>query len=69
MKTMTIYLSDDKNIVDFMRLMTTSRLNKRYKMTHLAEDMKVKYSMLYRFMNGKPVGQEFFIAWFNYFVI
>lgn len=68
MKTMTIYLSDDKNIVDFMRLMTTSRLNKRYKMTHLAEDMKVKYSMLYRFMNGKPVGQEFFIAWFNFFV-
>ena len=51
-----------------MRLMTTSRLNKRYKMTHLAEDMKVKYSMLYRFMNGKPVGQEFFIAWFDYFV-
>ena len=68
MNTLTIYLSDDKNIVDFMRLMTTSRLNKRYKMTHLAEDMKVKYSMLYRFMNGKPVGQEFFIAWFDYFV-
>ena len=37
-------------------------------MTHLAEDMKVKYSMLYRFMNGKPVGQDFFIAWFNFFV-
>lgn len=68
MKTITIYLSNDNNIVDFMRLMTTSRLNKRYKMTHLAEDMKVKYSMLYRFMNGKPVGQEFFIAWFDYFV-
>ena len=68
MKTMTIYLSNDTNVVEWMRLMTTSRLNKRYKMTHLAEDMKVKYSMLYRFMNEKPVGQEFFIAWFNYFV-
>lgn len=68
MKTMTIYLSDDKNIVDFMRLMTTTKLNKRYNMVHLAEDMKVKYSMLYRFMQGKPVGQEFFVAWFKFFV-
>jgi hypothetical protein len=38
-------------------------------MKHLSEDMKVNYSMLYRFMKGKPVGQEFFVAWFNYFVI
>jgi hypothetical protein len=68
MKTMTIYLSNDANVVDWMRKMTTSRLDKRYKMTHLAEDMKVNYSMLYRFMNEKPVGQEFFIAWFKYFV-
>jgi hypothetical protein len=68
MKTMTIYLSNDSNVVDWMRKMTTSRLDKRYKMTHLAEDMKVNYSMLYRFMNGKPVGQEFFISWFKYFV-
>lgn len=68
MHSMTIYLSNDKNIVDFMRLMTTDRLNSRYNMKHLAEDMKVNYSMLYRFMKGKPVGQEFFIAWFNFFI-
>ena len=68
MKTMTIYLSNDKNVVDWMRIMTTSKLNKRYNMKHLSEDMKVNYSMLYRFMKGKPVGQEFFIAWFKYFV-
>lgn len=68
MQSMTIYLSNDKNIVDFMRLMTTDRLNSRYKMKHLAEDMKVNYSMLYRFMKGKPVGQEFFIAWFKFFI-
>jgi hypothetical protein len=69
MKTMTIYLSNDNNIVDWLRTMTTSKLNKRYNMKHLSEDMKVNYSMLYRFMKGKPVGQDFFIAWFNYFVI
>lgn len=68
MRSMTIYLSDDKNIVDFMRLMTTDRLNSRYKMKHLAEDMNVNYSMLYRFMKGKPVGQEFFVAWFKFFI-
>lgn len=67
MKTMTIYLSKDSTIVDFMRTTTSDRLSSRYKMTHLAEDMKVSYSMLYRFMRGRPVGEEFFIAWFKYF--
>lgn len=67
MKTMTIYLSNDSTIVDFMRTTTSSHLSSRYKMTHLAEDMKVSYSMLYRFMRGRPVGEEFFVAWFAHF--
>jgi len=67
MKSLTIYLSDGNNVVDWMRMTTESKLNKRYKLTHLAEDMKVKYSMLYRFVNKKPVSQEFFVAWFRYF--
>lgn len=64
---MTIYLSNENDVVDWMRLMTESQLNKRYKLTHLSEDMGVNYSMLYRFINKKPVSQEFFVAWFNYF--
>jgi len=67
MKTLTIYLSDKSTIVDFMRTTIEGKLSSRYKMTHLAEDMKVSYSMLYRFMRGRQVGEEFFVKFFQHF--
>ena len=66
MKSMTIYLSDGENIRDFICKELESLLVRRYKMTHMAEDMGVNYSMLYRFMNGKSVGEEFYIQAFKY---
>jgi hypothetical protein len=68
MKSMTIYLSNDKTILDFMLKMTTDKFNKRYNSRHLAEDMNVSYAMLNRFLNGRPVGQKFFINWFKFFI-
>lgn len=66
MKSMTIYLSDGENIRDFIRKELESLLVRRYKMTHMAEDIGVNYSMLYRFMNGKSVSEEFYIKAFKY---
>ena len=66
MKSMTIYLSDGENIREFIQRELDSLLVRRYKMTHMAEDMGVSYSMLYRFMNGKSVGEEFYIKAFKY---
>jgi len=50
-----------------MRTTIEGKLSSRYKMTHLAEDMKVSYSMLYRFMRGRQVGEEFFVKFFQHF--
>ena len=66
MKSMTIYLSEGENIREFIQRELDSLLVKRYNMTHMAEDMKVNYSMLYRFMNGKSVSEEFYIKAFKY---
>ena len=63
---MTIYLSEGENIREFIQRELDSLLVKRHKMTHMAEDMKVNYSMLYRFMNGKSVSEEFYIKAFKY---
>lgn len=68
MKQMTIYLSDEKTILDFMLKMTNDKFNKRYNARHLAEDMDVSYAMLNRFLNQKPVGQKFFVNWFKFFL-
>jgi hypothetical protein len=43
-----------------------SRLSKRYRMTHLAEDMNLNYYTLTRFMKGNGVGDEFYIQAFNF---
>ena len=68
MKSLTIYLSNETTVVDFMLKTTQDKLSTRYRMTHLAEDMKVNYLTLYRFMNGKNVSQDFYIRWFEFFV-
>lgn len=66
MQSMTIYLSDGENIREFIQRELDSRLTKRYKMTHMAEDMDVSYSMLHRFMSGRGVGDELYIKAFQY---
>jgi len=68
MKSMTIYLSNGETLVDFMLKMTKDKITKRYKMKHLAEDIGVSYAMLHRFLNNKPVGQIFFVKWFDFFI-
>lgn len=66
MQSMMIYLSDGEDVRDFIRKELESLLTKRYKMTHMAEDMGLNYSMLYRFMNGKSVSEDFYIQAFKY---
>lgn len=66
MQSMTVYLSDGENIREFIQRELDSLLTKRYKMTHMAEDMGLNYSMLYRFMSGKSVSEDFYIQAFKY---
>lgn len=66
MQSITIYLSDGEDVRDFIRKELESLLTKRYKMTHMAEDMGLNYSMLYRFMKGGSVSEEFYIQAFKY---
>lgn len=68
MKSMTIYLTNYETLIDFMMKMTNDKFNKRYNARHLAEDMKVSYAMLNRFLNRRPVGQKFFVNWFKFFL-
>ena len=65
---MTIYLSDKQELSDWMRKEMNSLLCKRYKMTHLAEDMNVNYAKLYRFMRGKNVGTELYDSFFRVYL-
>jgi len=65
--TITISISENENIVDFMRRATYKILTNRYRANKLAEDMNITEAMLSRFLNGKNVSQEFFIKWFAFF--
>ena len=66
---MMIYLSRDQSISDFMRKEINMKLCKRYKLTHVAEDMGVHYAKLYRFMRGGNTTSEiydnFFMLYLN----
>ena len=63
---MTIFLSDEGNLSDWIRKEINMKLCKRYKLTHLAEDMGVNYAKLYRFMRGKNTTSEIYD---NFFVL
>lgn len=65
---MTIYLSDNQDVSDWMRKEITAMLGKRYKLTHLSEDMNVNYAKLYRFMRGKNVGTEIYDSFFRVYL-
>jgi hypothetical protein len=68
MRAVTIYLSDNQNVSEWMRKEINSILCKRYKLTHLAEDMNVNYAKLYRFMRGKNVGSEIYDSFFRVYL-
>jgi hypothetical protein len=64
----TIYLSEQQELSDWMRREITAMLGKRYKLTHLSEDMNVNYAKLYRFMRGKNVGTEIYDSFFRVYL-
>lgn len=68
LRAVTIYLSDDQQLSDWMRKEMNSILCKRYKITHLAEDMNVNYAKLYRFIRGKNVGSEIYDSFFRVYL-
>lgn len=68
MRAVTIYLSDDQQISDWMRKEIRSKLSKRYKLTHLSEDMNVNYAKLYRFMQGRNVTTEIYDSFFKVYL-
>lgn len=67
MKTLNIYLNLDETIKDFMLRETKSRVSNRYKLIHIAEDMDVHNTQLWRFMKGEKVAEDFYIKWFNWY--
>ena len=67
MKTLNIYLNLDETIKDFMLRETKSRISNRYKQIHIAEDMGVNTTQLWRFMKGDKVSEDFYIKWFNWY--
>ena len=64
---MTIHLSDGENIRDFIEKEVRSRITKRYKISHIAEDMGITYIQMWRFLKGKPMNEDFYIKFFKYY--
>ena len=63
-----IALKDGESIKDWMIRETLSRLSRRYKAVHLAEDLDVNPSKIHRFLTGKNVNDEFYQRWFSWYV-
>jgi len=68
MKSINIFLNVDENIKDFMLRETKSRVSNRYKQIHIAEDIGVNTTQLWRFMKGDKVSEDFYIKWFNWYL-
>ena len=68
MRAVTIYLSEDEQLSEWMRKEITGMLSKRYKLTHLSEDMGVNYAKLYRFMRGRNVTTEIYDSFFRVYL-
>jgi len=58
MRAMTIYLSENEALSNWIRKEINSMTNQRYKYFHIAEDMGVNPAQLYRFMQGKRVSSD-----------
>ena len=68
MKTITIYLKDpEDNIKTWMIKETKFRISNRYKQIHVAEDIGVNTTQLWRFMNDSKVSEDFYIKWFKWY--
>lgn len=67
MRALTIHLSDGETIRDFIDREVRSRVSKRYKLAHIAEDMGITYLQLWRFLKGHSVNEEFYIKFFKYY--
>jgi hypothetical protein len=68
MKVINIYLNElDDTIKDWMIKETTSKISNRYKQIHVAEDIGVNTTQLWRFMNNKKVSEDFYIKWFKWY--
>lgn len=68
MKVINIYLNSlDDTIKDWMIKETTSKISNRYKQIHIAEDIGVNTTQLWRFMNNKKVSEDFYIKWFKWY--
>lgn len=68
MKTINIYLNNlDDTIKDWMIKETKSKISNRYKQVHIAEDIGVNTTQLWRFMNNKKVSEDFYIKWFKWY--
>jgi len=68
MRAVTIYLSEDQQLSEWMRKEIRGKLSKRYKLTHLSEDMGVNYAKLYRFMQGRNVTTEIYDSFFRVYL-
>jgi hypothetical protein len=68
MRALTIYLSEEQQLSDWMRREIRGKLCKRYKLTHLSEDMGVNYAKLYRFMQGRNVTTEIYDSFFRVYL-
>lgn len=67
-RTITIYLRDfDSNIKTWMIEEIQSRINNRYKQSHIAEDIGVTNTQMSRFLNNHKVSEDFYIKWFNWY--
>ena len=68
MKTITMYFKGvNDNIKTWMITETKSRISNRYKQIHVAEDIGVNTTQMWRFMNDKKVSEDFYIKWFNWY--
>jgi hypothetical protein len=65
-KFITVTLKEDQTLTDWVRETLKSKLSKRYKIVHLAEDAGIDKFQVYRFMYGKEVTGKFYDKIFKY---
>jgi len=66
--TITILTDKDFSVKQWMIEQTNLRITNRYKQTHIAEDMGVNGSQLYRFLIGNTVTDVFYDKWFKWYI-
>jgi len=64
----TVYLKPSETLTTYIRTQLNELLSYRYKVSHMAQDMKVRPHTLYRFLNGFEVRGGFYDKAF-YFLI